>query len=187
MSAPISDPVIGQYSYIAYDDPAAVVRPWDARASAVADRLIALIGTTFPEGTAEHIGSTAIPGCHGKGVVDLMLLYRQERIVVARDAVDRLGFQRHEVPGAYPEDRPVSIGTIDHEGETFRAHVHILAEDAPEAARQRYFRDTLRADPALVAAHVVDKRRIATSGEASDGGAYADAKGKFIANMHRLA
>ncbi len=187
MSDPTSDPVIGQYSYIAYDDPTAIVRPWDARAPAVADRLIALISMVFPEGTAEHIGSTAIPGCDGKGVVDLMLLYRPGRIAIARDAVDRLGFQRHEAPGAHPEDRPVRIGTIDHEGETFRVHVHIIAEDALEVARQRHFRDTLRADPALVAAYIADKRRIATSGEAGDGGAYADAKGEFIANVNETA
>lgn len=187
MSDPTSDPVIGQYSYIAYDDPTAVVRPWDDRAPAVADRVITLIDMVIPEGTAEHIGSTAIPGCDGKGVIDLMLLYRPGQIAVARDAVDYLGFQHHEVPGAHPEDRPVRIGTIDHEGETFRVHVHILAEDAPEVARQRHFHNTLRADPALVAAYVADKRRIATSGTAGDGGAYADTKGQFIANVNRLA
>ena len=182
MSDPSDSPVIGQYTSIAYDDPAAIVQPWDALGPAVADRLITLISGAFPDGTVEHVGSTAIPSCDGKGVIDLMLLYRPGDLATARDAVDGLGFQRHDVPGAHPEDRPVRIGTIDHDGETFR--VHILAEDAPEVARQRHFRDTLRADPTLVAAYVADKRRIATGGGVRDGGAYADAKGRFIASVN---
>ena len=187
MSDPSHRPVIGRYTYIAYDDPAAVVRPWDSRGPAVADRLIPLIGAAFPEGTVEHIGSTAIPGCDGKGVIDLMLLYRPGDLVAARDAVDGLGFQHHDAPGAHPDDRPVRIGTISHDGDTFRVHVHILAEDAPEVARQRHFRDSLRADPTLVAAYVADKRRIAAGGRVLDGGAYADAKGRFIASVNETA
>ena len=172
--------IIGQYPYIRYGDPEAIVRPWDPRGPAVADRLIGLIGAAFPEGTVEHIGSTAIPGCDGKGVIDLMLLYRPGRLAAARDAVDGLGFQRHEAPGARPDERPVRIGTIDHDGETFRVHVHILAGDATEVVRQRHFRDTLRSDPELVAAYVADKRRIAAGGGVGDGTAYAEAKAQFI-------
>ena len=184
MSDPITKPVIGPYTYIAYDDPAAIVRPWDVRGPVVAERLVALIGAAFPDGAVEHIGSTAIPGCAGKGVIDLMLLYRPGDLLAARNAVDQLGFQRHDAPGAHPDERPVRIGTIDHDGETFRVHVHILAEDAAEVARQRHFRDALRADPALVEAYVADKRRIAAGGRVRDGGAYADAKGRFIASVN---
>lgn len=180
----IHQTVIGPYTYVRYDDPEAIVRPWDPRGPAVADRLIGLLGAAFPEAVVEHIGSTAIPGCDGKGVIDLMLLYRPGQLAAARDAVDGLGFQRHETPGAHPDERPVRIGTIDHDGDSFRVHVHILAEDAVEVARQRHFRDTLRADLALVAAYVADKRRIAAGGGIGDGEAYANAKGQFIASVN---
>ncbi len=184
MSEQYHQTIIGQYTYIRYDDWEEIVQPWDPRGPAVADRLIGLIGAAFPEGTVEHIGSTAIPGCDGKGVIDLMLLYRPGRLTTALNAVDGLGFQRHETPGAHPDERPVRIGTIDREGDTFRIHVHVLTKDAPEVARQRHFRDTLRADPTLVTAYVADKRRIATGGGVGDGGAYAGAKGQFIASVN---
>jgi dephospho-CoA kinase len=178
---------IGTYTYIDYRDPAQVIRPWDPRAPVVASRLVRLIGDAFPAGTVEHIGSTAIPGCDGKGVIDLMLLYDPGDLAAARDALDGLGFQRHETADAFPETRPVRIGTIDHDGDSFRVHVHVLAIDDPEVARQRHFRDSLRADPGLVAAYVADKRRIAGTPGLAGGGAYAEAKGAFIGTVNATA
>ena len=178
------EPSIGPYDFTRYDDPADVVRPWDARGPAVAARVVAPIGDVFPEGTVEHIGSTAIPGCDGKGVIDLMLLYPAGRLAAAREAVDGLGFRRFEAPGAFTDGRPVRIGSVAHDGDPFRVHVHVIARDDPEVARQRHFRDTLRSDPALVAAYVADKRRIAAAGGIAGGPQYAEAKGAFIASVN---
>jgi GrpB-like predicted nucleotidyltransferase (UPF0157 family) len=179
---------IGPYTYVDYTDPRAIVRPWDARAPAVAARLVAGITAALPPGCAvEHIGSTAIPGCDGKGVIDLMVTYPPGGLVAARDAVDALGFQRHALPGAFGEERPARIGSVTHDGDTFQVHAHVIAADDPEVARQRHFRDTLRADPALIAAYVADKRRIAASGVARDGGGYADAKDPFIRSVNERA
>jgi GrpB-like predicted nucleotidyltransferase (UPF0157 family) len=129
--------------------------------------------------TVEHVGSTAVPACAGKGVVDLMLLYPPGRLAAARDAVDGLGFQRHDRPGAFPEERPVRIGTLAYDGETFRLHVHVIAADSPEVAEQRRFRDRLRADPALVADYVARKRAVLAAG-VTDGGTYNQGKDEFI-------
>ena len=177
-------PAIGPYVFTRYDDPAAIVRPWDSRGPAVAARLVALLAAAFPAGTAEHIGSTAIPGCDGKGVIDLMLTYPAGHLAAARDAVDGLGFQRFDAPGAFGDERPVRIGSITHDRDLFRIHVHVIAEGDPEVARQRHFRDALRADPALVAAYVADKRRIAAGGGIAGGPDYAEAKGTFIASVN---
>src|SRR5262245_34538911 len=118
--------VIGTYEYIDYRDPAASFQPYDPRCPEVARRVIALIEAKMPDSHVEHVGSTAIPGCAGKGVVDLMLLYPPGRLAAARDILDALGLQRHDRPGAFPEERPVRIGTIEHDGTAFRLHVHVL-------------------------------------------------------------
>jgi GrpB-like predicted nucleotidyltransferase (UPF0157 family) len=134
----------------------------------------------MPGARLEHIGSTAIPGCDGKGVVDLMLLYPPGRLSEARDTLDAMGFQRQRPrPGAFTEERPVRVGTIDHDGETFRLHVHVIAADAPEAAQQLHFRDQLRADPALVAEYV-ERKRIVLAGGVTDADEYNQGKDSFI-------
>jgi GrpB-like predicted nucleotidyltransferase (UPF0157 family) len=175
----MGDGVIGRYEYIRYDDPAAAYRPYDPRFSDVAQRVIDLIRARMPDAVVEHVGSTAIPGCAGKGVVDLMLLYPPGRLAAGRDTLDGLGFQRHDRPGAFPEERPVRIGAIEHDGETFRLHVHVIAADSPEVAEQRRFRDTLRADPALVEDYVARKRAVLAAG-ATDGNDYNLGKDSFI-------
>ena len=48
------------------------VAPWDPNVVVVADRVIAIIGARRPELHVEHIGSTAVPGLPGKGIVDLV-------------------------------------------------------------------------------------------------------------------
>ncbi|MGH2530843.1 MAG: GrpB family protein [Thermomicrobiales bacterium] len=180
MDTTSDDDAIGTYEYIRYEDPAAAFRPYDPRCPAVARRVIALIRGRMPEARVEHVGSTAIPGCDGKGVVDLMLVYPPGRLSEARDALDGLGFQRQrERPWSFTEERPVRIGTIEHDGETFRLHVHVIAADAPEAADQIGFRDRLRADPALVAEYVARKRAVLTGG-VRDANEYNQGKEVFI-------
>src|SRR5262245_47202296 len=89
---------IGRYEYIRYEDPSAAYRPYDPRFPGVAHRVIALIHDRMPEAHVEHVGSTAVPGCPGKGVVDLMLLYQSGCLAAARDTLDEMGFQRHDRP-----------------------------------------------------------------------------------------
>jgi GrpB-like predicted nucleotidyltransferase (UPF0157 family) len=173
------DQPIGRYEYVHYADPAAAYRPYDPRCPEVAQRVSDLITARMPDAIVEHTGSTAIPGCDGKGVVDLMLLYQPGRLAAGRDTLDSLGFQRHDHPGAFPEERPVRIGTIEHDGETFRLHVHVIAADSPEVSEQRAFRDTLRANPALVAEYVARKRAVLAGG-VTDGNDYNLGKDDFI-------
>jgi GrpB-like predicted nucleotidyltransferase (UPF0157 family) len=170
---------IGRYAYIKYDDPNDLFRPYDPRCPEVAALVAGIIQTGLPDVTVEHVGSTAIPGCDGKGVIDLLLLYPAGRIEAARDHLDAIGFQRHTGPNAFPEERPVRIGTIGYGGTAFRLHVHVVAEDSPEATEQRHFRDTLRSDAQLRDEYVARKRAIALSGIAS-GDQYVEAKDPFI-------
>ena len=74
------------------------------------------------------------------------------------------------------------IGAIDHEGETFLLHVHVVPEGTQKSAELLDFRDRLRADPALVAEYVAAKRAILDAG-VRDGDDYAEKKGEFIAAL----
>ena len=163
-----------------YEIQPAAYRLYDPRSPQVAERLIAIISAQMLEAQVEHIGSTAVPNCDGKGVIDLMLLYQPGQLEAAKAAVDGLGFQKWEGRDAFPDTRPVRLGAIMHDGTLFRIHVHLLSIDADEVARQRLFRDRLRTDPALVEGYVARKRAILADG-ITYGPDYATAKDEFIA------
>lgn len=171
---------IGAYTYIRYDDPADAFRPYDARCPAVAAIIADLIERAAPFVRVHHVGSTAIPGCDGKGVVDVLVTYPPGRLTEARDAVDALGFQRQtNHPDPFPEERPVRVGAIRHDGDAFRIHAHVVAADSPEVAEQLGFRDRLRGDPALVAEYVAGKRAVLARG-VRDSSGYNAGKNEFI-------
>ncbi|MGH2550379.1 MAG: GrpB family protein [Thermomicrobiales bacterium] len=171
---------------LTYDIQPAAYRPYDPRAPFVAEIVREFIEMEMPSVEVEHIGSTAIPGCDGKGVVDMMMLYQPGGLEASRDAVERLGFVRFDAPDGFPITRPVYLGAFEYNDTLFRLHVHIIAADAQEVADQRLFRDRLRADHSLVDAYVAKKREILERG-ITHGPSYADEKTAFIEGVRRSA
>ncbi len=145
------------YPPIDYRDAADVFRPYDDRFPHVA----ALVGQVIAESDAtlvvEHVGSTAIPNCAGKGVIDLMIPYRDGQFEETLAVVQDLGFQIWRSRDPFPETRPVLIGSIQHDGTRFRLHLHLIPEADPEVINQRHFRETLRDNPALIEEYQASK------------------------------
>jgi GrpB-like predicted nucleotidyltransferase (UPF0157 family) len=168
------EPLIG-----VYEQRDAACHEHDPRAAQVVAQVAALICGLRPELIVEHIGSTAVPGLAGKGVIDLMVLYPAGHLESARAALDELGFQRQSTRDPFPESRPMRLGAWRFDGETFRLHAHVIAADAEEAAELRRFRDRLREDAAMRAAYVERKRAILESG-ITDSVDYSYAKGEFV-------
>jgi GrpB-like predicted nucleotidyltransferase (UPF0157 family) len=171
--------IIGPYQH----RPAACLEH-DPQTSEVARRVAALVEPHLPGAVVEHIGSTSVPGCAGKGVVDLMLVYPTGALAAARGVLDALGFQRQTNRDPFPEERPMRIGSLTHDGTTFLLHVHVIAAAAPEAGELRLFRDRLRADNSLVAAYVAVKRAILARG-VTDPVDYSICKEEFISQALR--
>src|SRR5450631_3561133 len=63
---------------------------YDPGAPAVAARVKAIIEASAPWALVEHIGSTAVPGCAGKGIVDLAAFYPPDTLARTREAIDHL-------------------------------------------------------------------------------------------------
>lgn len=171
----MSDPVIGQYP----ETPVLACYPYDPRAIDVAHDVGALIARDLPDITVEHVGSTAIPGCDGKGIVDLMVVYPAGRLDAVKQHLDTLGFQRQISGRLFPEDRPMRVGAVVYQGTQFRIHVHVIAARSPEVANFRDFRDRLSADSGLMTAYVERKRAIIASGVGAPID-YTLLKGNFI-------
>jgi GrpB-like predicted nucleotidyltransferase (UPF0157 family) len=173
------DAIIGPYEH----RPAAC-QEHDPRSAEVARKVASLIEPHLPGAVVEHFGSTSVPGCAGKGIVDLMLVYQDGQLADARDVLDALGFQRQTGRDPFPEDRPMRMGSLVHDGTAFNLHVHVIAASSPEAQEMRSFRDRLRADPALVAAYVAAKKAILADG-CTDPIDYCNRKGEFILALSR--
>lgn len=154
--------------------------PWNPRALEVAARLAELMTALSPALVAEHIGSTAVPGCDGKGILDLMLIYPDGHLDDAKALLDGLGFQRQTSGYLWPEERPMRVGSLLDGDETFLVHVHVLHCESPEVQSLRTFRDRLRSSPALRDAYVSEKRRILADGVETRA-EYTRIKGAFIA------
>ncbi len=176
----MGEPPIGPYPE--YKPPPAL-RPRNPNAPAAAARIISLIADRLPGTVIEHIGISAVPGCEGKGYLDLLIPFDNDSHLTAiNEALFGLGFGRQRRHDPFPESRPMRHGTIEHEGEAFMIHVHVVPAGSSEVAELRDFRDRLRADPDLRERYVAAKKAILDSG-VEDGGGYATLKGEFIAGL----
>jgi GrpB-like predicted nucleotidyltransferase (UPF0157 family) len=152
---------------------------YDPRVVAVAHEIIQMISAALPRVRVEHIGSTSVPGCAGKGIIDLMALYPEGQLEAVKEALQRLGFQRQTAGHLMPEGRPMRVGAVRYKGRTYRLHVHVIATHSPEVKKLRAFRDRLRASRQAVESYVEEKRAILAAG-VTDSRAYTTMKSSFI-------
>ena len=138
--------------------------PYDIRFPLIAAQLASLVRDRMPNVAVEHIGSTAVPGCGGKGVIDVMVVCAPEQLERAKNLLADLGFQPQATRDAFPESRPMRVGALRHQGQLFRIHAHVLTSDDPERGRLLAFRDRLRADSALRASYEACKQAILRAG-----------------------
>jgi GrpB-like predicted nucleotidyltransferase (UPF0157 family) len=172
-----------------YDAPGALkvvdLRPWDARGPAAANSVIRLLQTALPSLVIEHVGSTSVPHCDGKGILDLMLLIPVGHLNEVCAIVDGMGFQHQSGGIKHPDNRPMREGSFTFDGSVFRLHVHLVPEGSAEVDRLRKFRDRLTANPELVALYVEQKRRLVDA-QISDRSTYTKGKSAFIQSVLKL-
>ena len=153
--------------------------PYDSECRRVAAWLAEVILRSDGRLQVEHIGSTAVPQCWGKGIVDLLVLYAAEGLDAARNALDRIGFQRQGGDDPFPESRPMRVGSVEYFGRIYRIHAHVIETGCAEARDLVRFRELLRHDVDLRRAYEAEKRAILARG-ITRGAEYSNAKGDFI-------
>jgi GrpB-like predicted nucleotidyltransferase (UPF0157 family) len=169
-----------------YDAPGAPkvvgLRAWDTRGPAAANCVMRILQTALPGIEIEHVGSTSVPDCDGKGILDLMLLIPVGRLSEVCAIMDGMGFQHQSGGKRHPDDRPMREGSFTFDGSVFRLHVHLIPESSAEVDRLRKFRDRLTANPELVALYVEQKRRLIDA-QISDRSTYTLGKKAFIESV----
>jgi 5-(carboxyamino)imidazole ribonucleotide synthase len=157
--------------------------PWDPRTAEVASAVAALIHVRRPDLVVEHIGSTAVEGLPGKGIVDLDVATTPEDLPAVVAMLTELGFGPQPGPDPWPPTRPMLVGSMVRGETTFRIHCHVQP-GTDELARDLAFRDALRADPDLVRAYADLKAGIVEGG-LIEGHQYTYQKEAWISEVQR--
>ena len=157
---------------------------WDPRYPEVAKAFVLAVSPLPPFLELEHIGSTSIPGCGGKGVIDFMALYRDGCLEEAKAYFlgDRVQSPGSEFSRPWPDNRPMFLGCFRWKTEAFVIYLHIVQRESAEVARFRAFKKSLAANPGLIAEYSSWKRNVVLDGKADSDG-YTAGKGPF---MHRV-
>jgi GrpB-like predicted nucleotidyltransferase (UPF0157 family) len=161
-----------------YDEPPVACRDFDPRSGEIARQITGLISRHLPAVQAEHVGSTAVPDCRGRGIVDLLITCRGEDAENVHLLLDRLGFRQGGEP-LFPPHPPAFRGAWDDNGDAFLLQVHVLPADAAEVDSMRFLRSCLRADVELRRAYVKQKQAIIASG-VTDAAEYCRQKDAFL-------
>lgn len=152
------------------------VRPydpdWPARFEREAERLRAAFAAALgPERVAsvEHIGSTAIPGLAGKGILDLLVAVHGDAVHGAPASPEQmavlggLGYRDH---GTSPCDHE-AVWLWNTEGDDVAFVLHLCAAGNPWISTALNFRDYMRTFPAECARYEALKRELAAKQERS--------------------
>ena len=143
-----------------YERRPAAVHDWDPRAVEVARRVAAMVDSARPGTRVEHVGSTAVTGLPGKGIIDLGIEALPDEIPHVTESLLGLGFQRQGGMTPFPATRPMLVGALVEGGEEFRVHLHVMPPARHELPELVGFRDALRADASFRAAYAETKLRI---------------------------
>jgi 5-(carboxyamino)imidazole ribonucleotide synthase len=166
-----------------YERLSAEVHEWDPRTEDVARKVAELVRERRPDLTVEHIGSTAVPGLPGKGIVDLSIETTSDDIPRVVEMLYDLGFGPQPGPDPWPPTRPMPVGSLELDGKHYRIHLHVQPKGG-DYPRDVSFRDALRNDPELRSQYEGLKRGI-TSGGAVEGLRYTHSKTRWILNVYR--
>jgi GrpB-like predicted nucleotidyltransferase (UPF0157 family) len=165
-----------------YENQPAVFQVYDPRWAEAAALLIGAIEQKNPRLHVDHIGSSAVPDCGGKGVIDLAVTYQAGDLEEAKATLDTLGFQRQGGRDPWPEDRPMRVAGLVRFDATFQVHAHVIPFEGREQRELVGLRDALRRDRHLRGAYEEEKQRILNSG-ITDSLDYCNAKHSFITSM----
>ena len=166
-----------------YERLQAEVHEWDPRTVEVARRVNELVRERRPDLSVEHIGSTAVPGLPGKGIVDLSIEIAPADIAGVVAMLYELGFGPQPGPDPWPPTRPMPVGSLELDGHRYRIHLHVQPVGG-DFRRDIAFRDALRNDPVLRSQYEGLKRGITDSGPV-EGLRYTHSKTAWILQVYR--
>jgi GrpB-like predicted nucleotidyltransferase (UPF0157 family) len=139
----------------------------------------------------EHIGSTAVPGLGGKGVIDISVAVSKDNWPETSEKLQSLGYEYKKKDPIRESQRLFFMANLsDEELGTRLYHIHLTFPESNESKREIGFRDYLITHPEAVNEYSEIKMRAAeksqkfsTKNEMRD--AYGEVKQDFIEKIIR--
>jgi GrpB-like predicted nucleotidyltransferase (UPF0157 family) len=122
-------------------------RPYSENFSILASNEIERIGKSIDTSDIEHVGSTAVPGLGGKGVIDILMVAPKEKWVLLGEKLTTLGYEYREKASDPEKRRFFHANLPDEELGTRLYHLHLVYPESTEIKKMIGFRDYLRAHP----------------------------------------
>jgi len=112
------------------------------------ERLSSVLGDNIQ---IEHVGSTAVPGLGGKGVIDILVIAPKEKWNKVSADLNLLGYEyRKQDPDRERERLFFQTNLPDNQLGTRLYHVHLTYPESLEGKRMIGFRDHLKENPKAV-------------------------------------
>ncbi len=133
----------------------------------------------------EHVGSTAVPGLGGKGIIDLAIAGAPVDLAQLSGDLQAAGYEFRPRAGTADRrflrmDRPDPLDGIR------RYHIHLTYPECPEWGAMLAFRDYLRTHPDEAAAYAHAKQ-VAAEQATGDGQRYMDLKTPMLEHILQAA
>ena len=126
----------------------------------------------------EHIGSTAVPGLGGKGIVDVLIITGQEYMQNIVKLLESRGY-RYNPQASTPPEKLFLSGPYEYLGRELHIHIHITFFGSRERQDKLLFRDYLREHPKEAKRYYELKKQWATKA-GSDASRYTELKAPYV-------
>ncbi len=155
-----------------------VYREYDEKCPVIFQREKALLQQILGlEVVIEHVGSTAIYGLGGKGIIDILVGTSDSDFERVIDALSRSGYAYSLKAST---DKRKFLKMTNEEGEEIRViHIHVTRFQGEEWNNMTRFRDALRQDQSLKKEYAQLKKTAASIAR-GDGKKYRHLKNDFI-------
>jgi GrpB-like predicted nucleotidyltransferase (UPF0157 family) len=132
----------------------------------------------------EHVGSTAVPGLGGKGIIDIAVAVDKSVMDSSKTTLQELGYEFR--PSFSTPDRFYFIIYLpDPEEDRRRYHIHLTYPESKEWAELIGFRDYLLSNPETIKEYTELKKRAALEAD-QDGEKYRKIKAPIFEKIHSV-
>jgi len=155
------------------------ILPYDSKAHEIFKGIKQFICNVIPyQVEVEHIGSTAVVGLGGKGIIDILIITSREYTLKIVKLLESKGYKHNPQAGTIPERLFVS-GPYRYKERELHIHIHITFSGSKEHKDKLLFRDYLRRHPEESETYFELKKQWSTEA-GLDGSKYTEFKASYI-------
>lgn len=160
-------------------DLAVRILPYDSKAPEIFEEIRRFIYNMIPNQIeVEHIGSTAVPGLGGKGIIDILIITKKEYMQRIVEILESKGYKFDPQAGT-PTERLFVSGLYKRCGKELHVHIHITFSGSKEHRDKLFFRDYLRKYPHEAQRYYKLKKQLSKEA-GSDRSKYTELKTSYI-------